>query len=258
MNVFGLSGRSKSMREARSTKPPTAHVGGSAAATPPGDVEASMSSRTDRLQERLASHDRELLRLRGELRSTKADTRQHKFYAKRAAQVLSQKKSLEKRLAAAMNMRYNLTVAQDEAAATAALASLQPRRSEADALRSGNAMLREMDHPEPEDVDEVIEDMREMVREVEEVGQMLGRDDLFDDAGVDDAELEEELMREMEGMPSADNVDDVGGEDYMKRIDDLMPTPHHANPQPYRPPPKAKGAQGKQPRQQRPTRRGGN
>lgn len=259
MNVFGFGGRSKSMRErptgtARTTQPRPSASG----TTPSSDLDKSMSQRTERLQERIASHDRELLRLRGELRATKSGTRQHKFYAKRAAQVLSQKKGLEKRLAAAMNMRYNLTVAQDEAAATAELAALQPSRSEVAELGRGQALLEALDSPDPDEVDQVVEDIREQMRDVEEVTQMLGSDDLFEYGGVDDAELEEELMRDMNDMSAPDNVDDVDADDYLRRIDDLMPVPHQANPQAYRPPPKAKDVHGKQPgQQQRQARRGG-
>lgn len=254
--LFGRGSRSKSMREGRVAP---AAGSASAAAVPSTDLDASLSSRTSRLQQRIASHDRELLRLRGELRSTKAGTRQHKFYAKRAAQVLSQKKAMEKRLAAAMNMGYNLTVARDEADATTALAGLQPAASDATQLRRANEMLADVS-VDPEEVDDVIEDIRERMRDVEEVSQMLGRDDLFDEGVVDDEELEAELMAEMQELPPAQEGEEVGGEEYLKRLEQLMPAPHEASPTPYRPPPNTKTGQdgvGRQARQQRPTRRGG-
>lgn len=259
MNAFGRVGRSKSAREARPTP-----VAPAAPRTPPPSTDPSLSSRTDRLQERLAAHDRELLRLRGQLRATKKETRQHRFYAKRAARVLQQKKALEKRLAAAMDMRYNLTIAQDEAEATVQLSRLQPRRTHAGEMARTADLLRDLNHPAPGEVEDVLDDVQERMREIQEVTQMLGSEDFLNEGGVDDAELEEELMREMADFEATEghaggneDASFVSNDDYMKRIDDLMPSPHQAEPHPYRPPPASQEPRAKSSRQQRPARRGG-
>eukprot|EP00177_Eucheuma_denticulatum_P003353 GFKZ01006060.1.p1 GENE.GFKZ01006060.1~~GFKZ01006060.1.p1 ORF type:complete len:249 (+),score=53.86 GFKZ01006060.1:304-1050(+) len=200
----------------------------------PAQLQQSLAERSDSLVQRIAQHDQELLRLRHEIRGAKKGGGTEKFYKKRAAQVLKQKRSMEKRLEHTMNMQYNMATTQD-AIEEAALVRETEQEMGLHRVNTVGPVLG------GEDINDLLDDVRENIREVDEVTMAFAADVALDDEGWDEEEMVKELEEEVARNAQYDDVGErqETEESLMKFIQHLesqVPAPNDQKPTEYIPP----------------------
>lgn len=186
---MGLFGKKPQLVNTPYVAPP------SAAAPGPSMDEAIHDSelRTGGLQARLQALEKDIANAKREMQRSRPGTASHSMNKRRALQAMKQKKSLESRLNITSNATFNLEQVRD------ANYMQQDNVAMAQNLRIAKQQLvagqQKLDLDEIEDLHD---DMQEVLVDVNETQEILGRS--YDVDNVDEAELEAELD-ELEAEP---------------------------------------------------------
>lgn len=207
----------------------------------PAQLQQSFAERGDSLVQRIAQHDQELLRLRHEIRAAKKGGGTEKFYKRRAAQVLKQKRSMEKRLEHTMNMQYNMATTQDAIEEAALVRETERELGLHRSNTLGNALGGE-------EIEDLLDDVRENIREVDEVTMAFAADVALDEQGWDEQEMAKELEEEVARNAKYDGTLGEGHEteeslmNFIQHLESQVPEPNDQIPAEYVPPRNRTGA----------------
>lgn len=219
------------------------------------EVEASLRARADDLTVRIGRLKQELGRLGAEMRKAKKGSGTESFYKKRALRVVKQKRELERRLARTMDMLHEMGKARDLS-------------EEAELNEEVRQIVKSQEEMTVEDVERLIEEMRDNMENIDEVGQVLQADMLVagEAEGWDEEEMERQLEEEVRNMNLGEGgsagVGQGVGEteeslnEFIRDLEVRLPEAHDGSVQEYQAPKKNEGSadQGKKKKNSREVR----
>lgn len=181
--------------------------------------------RTGNLESRIANLEAEITNYKREMQRNRPGTAAHNMYKRKALNAMRQKKSLESRAQMSSNAAFNLEQVRD------AKYQQQDNIAMVQGMKAANEEIRmATQQVDLDEVDELQDEMQDVLADVNEVGNMLGRS--YDVDNVDQTELEAELD-ELE-------QDSVGFASESPAY--LRPSAHQEMPQPVPPRPQQTAA----------------
>lgn len=182
--------------------------------------------RVGNLDSRIAILETEIANCKRELQRTRPGSATHSTYKRKALHAMRQKKSLESRAQMASNAAFNMEQIRD------AKYQQQDNITMVQGMKAANADIHPISQQvDLEEVDDIHDEMQDVLSEVNEVGDMLGRS--YDVDNVDQTELEAELDELEQDSANYATADSHGTPIYLRPTNTEMPQPttplHHQN-----------------------------
>lgn len=181
--------------------------------------------RTDNLEGRISQLEQQIATYKRDMSKHRPGTAAHSTAKRRALQALRQKKSLEGRIQSASNVQFNLEQVRDaQLSQRDNIATVQGMKAATQDLRKANQAF------DLDEVEDAQDEMQEVLEDVAQVNDVLGRQ--YDVDNVDTSELEAELD-ELED-DAVNFVSQGAGYAVQGEAPAVMPTQHqqHAAPPP--------------------------
>lgn len=158
--------------------------------------------RSGNLESRIATLEAEIANYKREMQRNRPGSAGYNMYKRKALHAMRQRKSLESRASMASNAAFNLEQVRD------AKYQQQDNIAMVQGMKSANEEIRMASQQvDLDEVDELQDEMQDVLADVNEVGNMLGRS--YDVDGVDQTELEaelDELEQDSVGYGAADSL----------------------------------------------------